>query len=92
MTKTLAIFAAVFALAAGPALAATSSAPPAGPFKLDATGRCQNAKGFVAKSYCTSSKTTTASSAKTPVKCVKGKLCGAACIAKTATCKIPPKH
>ena len=91
MTKTLAIFAAVFALAAGPAFAATSSAPPVGPFKMDNKGRCQNAKGFVAKSYCTSSKPT-ASTSKPPVQCVTGKLCGNACIAKTATCKIPVKH
>ena len=49
MIKTLAIFAAVFALSAGPAFAA----PAAGPYKLDAKGKCHAANGqFVTTSLC----------------------------------------
>ena len=67
MTKTLAIFAAVFALSAAPAFAATSSAPPAGPYKLDAKGKCHAANGqFAKQSLCSAA----ASSAKpAPTKC-----------------------
>jgi hypothetical protein len=53
MTRTLAVLAAVFALAAGPAFAASGGAPAAGPYKLDATGKCRAANGqFANNSLC----------------------------------------
>jgi hypothetical protein len=44
MTRTLTVLAAVIALIAAPALAASSGAPAAGPFKLDSKGKCRATK------------------------------------------------
>jgi hypothetical protein len=65
------------AMIAGAASAAHTPVPP---YKTDATGRCHDSTGsFVTKSLCAAP----AAPAKT---CVKGKLCGNTCIAKTEVC------
>jgi hypothetical protein len=52
--RTIALFAAIFALSAAPALAA-SSAPAAGPYTLDSKGKCHSSDGkFAKKALCAS--------------------------------------
>jgi hypothetical protein len=79
MTKMLAIIAAVFALGAAPAVAATSTAP--GPYKLDAKNKCHAANGqFAKQSLCAAASASAAKPAPARCKDAKGKFvkCGAA--------------
>jgi hypothetical protein len=73
MFRTIAI-AAALALAAGAASAQ----------KIDAKGKCHDAKGhFAAMSVCTPP---AAATAKKPPNCKKGKLCGNSCISVKDVC------
>jgi len=75
MLRTLAI-AAAFALAAGAASAQ----------KIDAKGRCHDAKGRMAAMSVCKPSAAAATTTKAPPKCVKGKLCGNTCISVKDVC------
>lgn len=75
------LIAAVAALSLAGAAMADPINVPAGPYKLDAAGKCHAANGkFVDSSMCHAG----------PAKhCVKGKACGNTCIKATDVCHKP---